>query len=160
MGRALRISAMLLSLRMGGINRAHVGNCPSHQQSTRGVCWTRTRGVCWTSPPIPATTAISRGRNSYCGPKPLCFSLPDLSQKSKDQRAAPTSASAAPGMRGGEAHICCLNIDREHLGPPQCTTHRRQVSAGPWMCSTAHPIPNAKQQPQADLGSLSRKVLV
>lgn len=139
--------------RMGGGNRAHVGNCLFHEQRYQ-------RGMVDQSP-ISGRTAISRGKNSCCGPNPEVFLLADLSQKSKDQRAAPTSASAAPGMRGGEAHICCLNTDREHVGPsPQCTTHGSQVSAGPWMCNTAHPTPNAKQQPQADLGSLSRKVPV
>lgn len=139
--------------RMGRGNRAHVGNCLFHEQRYQ-------RGMLdWS--PISGRTAMSRGKNSCCGPNPEVFLLADLSQKSKDQWAAPTSASAAPGMRGGEAHICCLNTDREHVGPStQCTTHGSQVSAGPGMCSTAHPTPNAKQQPQADLGSLSRKVPV
>lgn len=120
-----------------------------------------TSGVCWTSPPISGRTATSRGRSTCYGPNPQVFLLADLSRKSKDQRAAPTAASAAPGTRGGEARICCLNTDREHVGPsPQCTTHGGQVPAGPWMCSTTHPTPNAKQQPQAALGSLSRKVPV
>lgn len=124
--------------RMGGRNRARVGNCLFHQQKYQAVCWT--------SPPISGRTARSRGRNSFCGPNPQVFLLADLSQKSKDQRAAPPSASAAPAMRGGEAHICCLNTDREHVGPsPQCTAHRTQVSAG---CA-AQPTP--PQTPKSSL---------
>jgi len=46
--------------------------------------------------------------------KPL--SLADQSLKSKDQSAALTSATTAPGRRGGEARLCCSNTDREHVG--------------------------------------------
>lgn len=107
---------------------------PQDGRKKQGTCWKLPLppakvpgGVCWTSPPVSGRTAISRGRNSCCGPNPQVFLLADLSQKSKDQRAAPTSASAAPGMRGGEAHICCLNTDREHVGPPQHTGVRSQL---------------------------------
>lgn len=117
-----------------------------HMLETASSTSKSTRGVCWTSPPVSGRTAIRRERNSCCGPNPQVFLLADLSQKSKDQRAAPTSASAAPGMRGGEAHICCLNTDREHVGPwAQCTAHGSQVSAG---CAAQ---PSPPQRPNSSL---------
>lgn len=120
-----------------------------------------TKGGCWTSSPISGRMAIGRGRNKCCGPNPQALFLADLSLTSKDQRAALTSATTAPGMRGGGAHICCLNTDREHVGSSsQCTSSGGQVLVGPWMYSKAHPITHAKQQSQSALGSSLRKVLV
>lgn len=107
-----------------------------------------TSGVCWTSPPISGRTATSRGRSTCYGPNPQVFLLADLSRKSKDQRAAPTAASAAPGTRGGEARICCLNTDREHVGPsPQWHNAR---GAGPsWPLDVQHNPPHPKCQTAA-----------
>lgn len=75
-----------------------------------------TRGGCWTSSLISGSAAIGQGRSKCCGPNPQALFLADLPRKSKDQRAALRSATSAPGLRGGEARICCLNTDREHVG--------------------------------------------
>lgn len=122
---------------------------------------TGTRVGRWTSSPISGRMAIGRGRSKCHGPNPHALFLAGPSLRSKDQRAALTSATTAPGMRGGEAHICCLNTEREHVGSSSsCTTNRGQALVGPWTGGQAHPITTAKQQPRSALQSLLRKGLV
>lgn len=69
-----------------------------------------TRGGRWTSSPISSRKAIGRGRIDAVGQTLRALFLADPLLKSKDQGAAHVSATT-PGMRGGEAHIGCLNTD-------------------------------------------------
>lgn len=132
-----------------------------HRVETASSTSETTTGGCWTSSPISGRMATGRGRSKCGGPNPQALLLADLLPKSKDQMAALTSATTTPGMRGGEAPICCLNTDRESVGSSsQRTTNGGQVLVGPWMYGKAYPTTNAKQQPQSALESLPRKVLV